>query len=68
MQAYREIRKECYRRVQMLHPKTTKLSKSNPSNEFIDHTCSQVQLQHHQLEFVKHKENGHENSLTINLL
>ena len=52
----------------MLHPKTTKLSKSNLSNEFIDHTCRQVQLQHHQLEFVKHKENGHENSLTINLL
>ena len=46
----------------------TKLSKSNPSNEFIGHTSSQVQLQPHQLEFVKHKENGHENSLTINVL
>ena len=64
-----KIRKECYGRMQMLYPKNrTKLSKSNPNNEFIGHTSSHVQLQHPQLEFVKHIENGHENSLTINVL
>ena len=64
-----KIRKECYRRMQMLYPKNrTKFSKSNPNNEFIGHACTHVQLQHHRLEFVKHKENGHENSLTINVL
>ena len=55
-----KIRKEYYRRVRAIL-KTELDSVNRIQSNHIGHTCSHLDIQHHQLEFVRHEENGHKN-------